>query len=154
MEQSVYFAADNTAWHLFLYDARDFRYWPYNTSTRRVWKIHPSQPDTCLLGTEWCTMYTQIRGATQKFREFAHKRMLIITPSFHRLLRSSPLGHGYSDPSVFSWFHASLEVFRCECFKRLLRFCLNLLHCVKTTAFQSKFHFGEQEKSQGARSGE
>jgi len=43
-----------------------------------------------------------IHGATQKFGEFDYKKnFLTITLSFHRLLRSSPLGHVYSDPSVF-----------------------------------------------------
>jgi len=29
------------------------------------------------------------------------KKFLTVTPTFHRLLRSSPLGHVHSDPSVF-----------------------------------------------------
>jgi len=29
------------------------------------------------------------------------KKFLTVNPSFHRLLRSSPLGHVYSDPSAF-----------------------------------------------------
>ena len=48
----------------------------------------------------WCPE-GQLRGATQKFGEFSHKNVSYVTPSFHRLLRSSPLGHVYSDPSVF-----------------------------------------------------
>jgi hypothetical protein len=31
-------------------------------------------------------------GSTQKFGEFAHKKFITVTPSFRRLLRSSPLG--------------------------------------------------------------
>ena len=41
-------------------------------------------------------------GANQKFGEFDPKKCLTVTPTFHRLLRSSPLGHVYSDPSFFS----------------------------------------------------
>jgi hypothetical protein len=50
---------------------------------------------------------TEVGGATKKFGEFDHKKkFLTVTPSFHRLLRSSPVGHVYRDPSVFpiiSW---------------------------------------------------
>jgi hypothetical protein len=54
-----------------------------------------------LPGSTTYQKYT-IRGATQKFGEFDHKKKLItLTPIFHCLLRSSPLGHVYSDPSVF-----------------------------------------------------
>jgi hypothetical protein len=40
--------------------------------------------------------YTNIRGSTQNFGEF-DLDFLIVTRSFHRLLRSSLLGHVYSD---------------------------------------------------------
>jgi len=64
------------------------------------------------------------------------KKFLTVIPSFHRLLRSSPLGHVYSDPSVFPRFHASLEVLKYECVDNLLRFCVDLLSSVKTTSVQ------------------
>jgi len=62
-------------------------------------------------------------------------KKFILTPSFHRLLRSSSLGHVYSDPSVFpmiSRIRGSFQI----CVDNLLRFCVNLLSRVKTTPFQ------------------
>jgi hypothetical protein len=43
--------------------------------------VHPSSDD----------LSTYIRGSTQKFGEFDHKKSLTVTPSFHSLLGSSPL---------------------------------------------------------------
>lgn len=66
------------------------------------------------------------------------RKLLILTLSFHRLLRSSPLGHEYSDPSVFSMI-LSLDVFKYECFKHLLRFYLNLVNGVKRNSIRIWF---------------
>ena len=63
------------------------------------------------------------------------KKFLALTPSFQRLLRSSPLGHVYSHSSVFptiSCIPGSSQI----CVDNLLRFCVDLLSRVKTTPFQ------------------
>lgn len=42
-----------------------------------------------------------IHGATHKFGEFDHKKVLTVTSSYRRFFQCSHLGHIYSHPSVF-----------------------------------------------------
>ena len=75
-------------------------------------------------------------GLPKKFREFDHKKkFLTITPSFHHLLWSSPLGHVYSDPSIFPGI-SCIPVSSQMWVSITLCFCMNLLSCVKMMPFQ------------------
>jgi hypothetical protein len=69
-------------------------------------------------GQEKFLHVSDIRGATPQFGEFDHKKFLTVNPSFHRLFRSSPLGHGYSDdPSMFcmiSYISGSSQTWLCR----------------------------------------
>jgi hypothetical protein len=74
-------------------------------------------------------------GATQKFGEFDHKKVTV-THCFHCLLQSNPLGHVYSDPSMFPMVSCILEVLSCKCVDNLLQFYVDLINHVKMTPFQ------------------
>jgi len=70
-----------------------------------------------------------------KLREFDHKKFLTVTPSVHRLLRSSHLERVYCDPSVFPMIlriPGSPQV----CVDNLLQSYMDLLSRVQTTPFQ------------------
>jgi hypothetical protein len=64
------------------------------------------------------------------------KKFLIVTLVSTVSLEVVPLGMYTAIPACFPWFHASLEVLKCECVDNLLRFCVGLLSRVKTTPFQ------------------
>jgi hypothetical protein len=92
----------------------------------------------CMYACVYACMYVYMyvyKWCYPKPREFDHKKFLIVTPSFHRLLQSSHLGHVYSDPSMFpmiSCIPGSSQM----CVDNLLRFRMGLLILVKTTPFQ------------------
>jgi hypothetical protein len=95
-------------------------------------------------------VFTNIRGATQKFGEFDHKKKLItLTPIFHRLLRSSPLGHVYSDPSVsfhgsmHPWKFSSVSVLSTSCDSAWISSIVS-----KRRPFSRNFILGNKKKSQ------
>jgi hypothetical protein len=73
-----------------------------------IWKVKNTQNIRilfvfhCNSGCMFAPHYVLcIHGATQNFRNLTIKTVTV-TPCFHRLLQSSPLGHVYSYTSMFS----------------------------------------------------
>ena len=57
-------------------------------------------------------------------------------------------------PTVFPFLETLQVRFFCDSFQLLRRICLNLRNRLKSSSFGEFLKFWEQEKSQGARSGE
>ena len=67
----------------------------------------------------------QYEALSKNLGNLTIKEFVTGSPSFYHLLRSSPLGHIYSDPSVFpmnSCIPGSSQM--CVCVDNLLRFCV------------------------------
>jgi len=82
-----------------------------------------------------CTYVRTYVGLPKNSGNLTIKKFPTVTRSVHHPRRRTPLGHVYSDPSVFptiSCIPGSSKM----CVDNLLRFCVDLLIRVKTTPFQ------------------